>query len=115
MRKDATVFIRGRVNSRDDIPKVIAEEVIPLDDVKKRFTRLVSIDLHTAGLDPVLLEKLKGILGSHRGKVPVYLSFRDPNGKTAVIQPGDEFRVETNGGLFQAIESLLGENTIKIR
>lgn len=115
MRKDATVFIRGRVNSRDDIPKVIAEEVIPLDDVKKRFTRLVSIDLHTAGLDPVLLEKLKGILGSHRGKVPVYLSFRDPSGKTAVIQPGDEFRVETNEGLFQAIESLLGENAIKIR
>lgn len=115
MKKDATVFIRGRINSRDDIPKVIAEEVVPLDEVKKRFTRLVSIDLHTAGLDPELLQKLKDILSSHRGKVPVYLSFRDPSGKTAVIQPGDEFRVETNDQLFQAIESLLGENAVKIR
>ena len=115
MRKDATIFIRGKVNSRDDIPKVIAEEVIPLDDVKKRFTRLVSIDLHTAGLDPELLQKLKEILSSHRGKVPVYLSFRDPSGKAAVIQPGDEFRVDTTDELFQAIESLVGENAIKIR
>jgi len=115
MRKDATVFIRGRINSRDDIPKVIAEEVVPLDEVKKRFTRLVSIDLHTAGLDPELLQKLKEILSSHRGKVPVYLSFRDPSGKTAVIQPGDDFRVETTDQLFQAIESLVGENAVKIR
>lgn len=115
LRKDATIFIRGRVNSRDDIPKVIAEEAVPLDEVKKRFTRLISIDLHTAGLDPELLERLKKILGSHRGRVPVYLSFRDPNGKTAVLQPGDEFRVETTDELFQAIESLLGENAVKIR
>lgn len=115
LKKDATIFIRGRVNSRDDIPKVLAEEAVPLDEVKRRFTRLVSIDLHTAGLDPELLEKLKGILNSHRGKVPVYLSFRDPNGKTAVIQPGDAYRVETNDELFHAIESLLGENAVKIR
>lgn len=115
MKKDATIFIRGRINSRDDIPKVIAEEVVPLDEVKKRFTRLISIDLHTAGLDPELLQRLKGVLSAHKGKIPVYLSFRDPSGKTAVIQPGDEFRVETTDELFQAIESLIGENTVKIR
>ncbi len=115
MHKDATVFIRGRVNSRDDIPKVIAEEVVPLDEVKRRFTRLISIDLHTAGLDPVLLERLKEILSKHKGKVPVYLSFRDPSGRAAVIQPGDELRVETTDELFSAIESLVGENAVKIR
>lgn len=114
-RKDATIFIRGKVNSRDDIPKVIAEEIVPLDEVKQRFTRLISIDLHTAGLDPELLQKLKGILGTHKGKVPVYLSFRDPSGKTAVIQSGENYRVETTDELFQAIESLLGENAVKIR
>lgn len=115
VKKDATIFIRGKINSRDDVPKVIAEEIVPLDEVKKRFTRLISIDLHTAGLDPELLQKLKDILCSHKGKIPVYLSFRDPNGKTAVIQPGDDFRVETTDELFQAIESLVGENAVKIR
>ena len=115
MRKDATLFVRGRVNSRDDIPKVIAEEVVPLDDVKKRFTRLISIDLQTAGLDPVLLQKLKEILGSHKGKVPVYINFREPGGKMAVINPGEDYRVDTTDELFQAIESLVGENAVKIR
>ncbi len=115
LRKDATIFIRGRVNSRDDIPKVIAEEVIPLDDVKKRFTRLISIDLQTAGLDPALLQKLKEVLGSHKGKIPVYINFKDPAGKTAVINPGEDCRVDTTDELFQAIESLVGENAVKIR
>ncbi len=115
MHKDATVFIRGKINSRDDIPKVIAEEVVPLDEVKRRFTRLISIDLHTAGLDPDLLQKLKDILAKHKGKVPVYLNFRDPTGRAAVIQPGDELRVESTDALFSAIESLVGENAVKIR
>jgi len=115
MRKDSTVFIRGKINSRDDIPKVIAEEIVPLDEVKRRFTRLISIDLHTAGLDPDLLQKLKEVLSKHKGKVPVYLSFRDPSGRAAVIQPGDDVRVETTDELFSAIESLVGENAVKIR
>ncbi len=113
-KKDATVFIRGKINSRDDIPKVIAEEIVPLDEVKRRFTRLISIDLHTAGLDMDLLQKLKGVLGLHKGKVPVYINFRDPSGKMAVINPGEDFRVETTDELFQKIELLVGENAVKI-
>ncbi len=115
LKKDTTVFIRGKINSRDDTPKVIAEEIVPLDEVKKRFTRLISIDLHTAGLDPEVLGRLREILGAHKGRVPVYLSFRDPSGKTAVLQPGEDLRVETTDELFEAIESLLGENAVKIR
>ncbi len=115
IQKDMAIFIRGKVNSRDDVPKVIAEEIVPLEEAKKRFTRLLSIDLHTAGLDADMLQRLKEILNRHKGRVPVYLSFRDPAGKVAVIQPGEEFRVETTDELFQAIESLLGENAVKIR
>lgn len=114
IRKDTAIFLRGRVNSRDDVPKIIAEEIVSLEEVRKRFTRLLSIDLHTAGLDADMLQKIKEILSRHRGKVPVHLSFRDPGGRVAVLQPGEEFRVETKDELFQALESLLGENTVKI-
>ncbi len=33
----------------------------------------------------------------------------------AVLQPGDDYRVETTEELFQAIENLVGENAVKIR
>ncbi len=115
VKKDATIFVRGKINSRDDIPKVIAEEIVPLDEVKKRFTRMVSIDLHTAGLESDLLKDICRILKSHKGHIPVYLAFRDPKGKTAVLHSGDEYKVSATDELFEELEKLVGENSVKIR
>src|SRR3989338_8502581 len=58
LHKDATIFIRGKINLRDDTPKVLAEEIIPIEDVEKRLTKVISIDLLTAGLDLEMLKKL---------------------------------------------------------
>ncbi len=114
MRTDTTIFIKGKINARDDIPKVLAEDIIPLEDVQKRFTKTVSIDLQTAGLDSVLLKEIKRILVKHKGPVPVYLSFKDPQGKTAVLHSGEDSKVEASDELFNALEKLVGENTVKI-
>ena len=115
LQKDTTVFIRGKINSRDDIPKIIAEEIIPLEEAKKRFTRLVSIDLQTAGLDPEVLKEIRRILMRHKGSTPVYLTFRDPQGKAAVLHSGEELKVDTTDELFEALEKLVGENAVKVR
>lgn len=115
IRKDATIFIRGKINLRDDTPKIIADEIIDLDEVQKRFTRLVSIDLKTAGLTPELLRDIKRILSKSRGTTPVYLTFRDPQGKAAVVHIGEDYKVETTDSLFEQLEGLLGENSVRIK
>jgi len=115
LQKDATIFVRGKVNARDDIPKVLAEEIVHLDDVKKRFTRMVNIDLLTAGLDPEMLKQIRSILTHHKGMTPVYLTFRDPKGKAAVLHSGEDIKVEASDELFDALEKLVGENSVKIR
>ncbi|MBI4372356.1 MAG: DNA polymerase III subunit alpha [Candidatus Omnitrophica bacterium] len=115
LRKDVTVFIRGKVNMRDDTPKVLAEEIIPIEEAEKRLTKVISIDLLTAGLDLETLGKLKEILAQHPGRTPVYISFRDPGGRKTVLHSGEGFKVETGPPLLQELEQLLGANVIKIR
>ncbi|MDD5218892.1 MAG: OB-fold nucleic acid binding domain-containing protein, partial [Candidatus Omnitrophica bacterium] len=115
MTKDATIFVRGKINARDDVPKVLAEEIISLDDVQKRFTRVVSIDLQMAGLSPELLQDIRRVLIRHKGVTPVYLTFRDSKGKTAILHSGDDVKVEATDELFGALEQLVGENAVKIR
>lgn len=114
IRKDSTIFIRGKINARDDSPKVLAEEIVSLDDVQKRFTKVVSIDLQTAGLDAVLLKEIKLLLYKHKGMTPVYLAFRDPQGKRAILHAGEDTKVEASDELFDALEKLVGENAVKI-
>ena len=60
VQPDTKIFVRGKVNTRDDIPKVIAEEIIAIDDVQAKFTKSICIDLNTAGLDPTVLQEIKG-------------------------------------------------------
>ncbi len=115
LTKDATIFVKGKINLRDDTPKVIAEEIIPLKDVRSRFTQSVSIDLLTAGLEPEMLKSIKLILMKHKGPVPVYLRFKNPSGKMAVIDSGDDLKVDTSDQLFSELKQLLGEGTVKIR
>jgi len=115
VQKDTTIFIRGKINARDDIPKVMAEEIVSMEDVKSRFTRYISIDLKTIGLDSSMLKEIRTVLSQHRGKTPVYLSFKDPKGKTAVLHSGEQLRVETTDDLLETLETLVGENSVKIK
>ncbi len=114
LQKDTIVFIRGKANSRDDTPKVIAEEIIPIEEVEKKLTKVISIDLLTAGLDMATLQRLKEILAQHPGKTPVYINFKDPAGRKTVLHSGESFKVETSTPLFEELEQLLGVNVIKI-
>ncbi len=115
LQKDTPVFIKGKISARDDLPKILADEIISLEDVKKRFTRSISIDLKTTGLDPVVLKDIRGILEKYKGQTPVYLMFRDPKGKTAVIHSGENLRVQTTDDLLSQLENLVGENSVKIK
>jgi DNA polymerase-3 subunit alpha len=115
MKKDAIIFVRGKINAREDLPKIIADEIIPIEEVQTRFTRAISIDLQTAGLETGLLMEIQKILGKYRGKTPVYLTFRDHLGKSAVIHAGEQFKVETTDALLEELEKITGENSVKIR
>ena len=114
MEKDKIIFVRGKIDSRDDVPKILAEEIVPLEEVPKRFTRLITIDLQTTGLDSTNLKEIKQILMRHKGTVPVYLTFKGPKGRRAVIHSGEDFKVKINDSLFEELEKLLGENVVKI-
>ena len=88
---------------------------MPIEDAEKRLTKVISIDLLTAGLEMETLKKLKEILTQHPGKTPVYISFKDPGGRRTVVHSGEGFKVETSAPLFEELEQLLGSNVIKIK
>lgn len=115
LQQEEALFIKGRINMRDDEPKIIAGEIIPLQEVQRKLVKVVSVDLMTTGLEMGTLVKLKEILGRYKGKIPLYLTFRNPNGQAVVVSPAETYRVETSDEFFREIESLLGESSVKIK
>ncbi len=115
LQKDALVFVKGKIDARDDVAKLLADEIIPLTEVPKKFTRMIAVNLKTAGLGPEVLREVRRILVKHKGNTPVYLTLQDPKGRMTVLDSGDNLRVAISDVLFEELEHLLGENCVKIR
>jgi DNA polymerase-3 subunit alpha len=115
IQKDALVFIKGKVDARDDVAKLLADEIIPLEEVPRRYTRMIAVNLKTAGLGTEVLQEVRRILMAHKGNTPVYLTLQDPKGRMTVLDSGDNLKVSTSDVLFEELEKLLGENCVKIR
>lgn len=115
VRVDSMVFITGRLSMRDEEPKLLADELIPLEEVKSRFTKAILINLSTSGLDKPLLDSLKNIISRHRGRIPVLLSFQQPAGKRVSVSCGKNYGVKLDKALFEEIENLCGRESVKFK
>ncbi|MFH1380813.1 MAG: hypothetical protein ABIH57_01390, partial [Candidatus Omnitrophota bacterium] len=100
---------------REEEPKLLAEEIIPLEEVKSKFTKAILIKLATPGLEKSTLDELKNILTRHKGKVPVMINFQEPSGRRTSISTGRDYTVKPDGTLLNEIENLCGTGSIRIR
>jgi DNA polymerase-3 subunit alpha len=109
---DRVVVVGARVDLRDETPKLIAMQVGPppetADDPAHQRVELL-FDAHLC--DPPTVEKLKGILRSHRGHSPVLLRIRGAT-KTMTVKLGDEYRVDPRNGLWAEIKQHFGPTVI---
>jgi DNA polymerase-3 subunit alpha len=115
VRDDAIIFVKGRISLREQDPKLIADDIIPLDEVKRRFTRSVAINVMSAGMEKNTLDSLKGILSNYRGSIPVFVTITTPEDRRVDIQVSDDLRVQPSDNLIKDIEGLLGEGTVTLR
>ncbi|MEK7868412.1 MAG: DNA polymerase III subunit alpha, partial [Candidatus Omnitrophota bacterium] len=75
---NAAIFVNGRLSLKEERPKIIVEEIIPITDARKRFTLSVSIDLLSQGMDGMdeeLFGRLRSAFSRYQGDIPVYLNF----------------------------------------
>jgi DNA polymerase-3 subunit alpha len=106
LENDAVVVVRGRVDLRDEQPKIVAMEVRrpPLD---AQGVQELRISLPLGVLTDGMVEKLKDLLTEHPGPSPVLLHV---GAKVLKLPP--EFNVESRNGLVGELKMLLGPKAV---
>lgn len=115
VKQDAIVFVKGRLNMREEEPKIIANEIASLDTVRTKYTKSVIVNLLTTGLETTSLEKLKKVLSRYPGSAFVYLNFVKPDGKRTIVSIGNAYLVEPHEGLVRDIEKIFGAETVAFK
>jgi DNA polymerase-3 subunit alpha len=106
LENDAIVVVRGRLDQRDDEPKIVAMEIRrPVLEGVDTLPVRVSLPLDKMSDD--IVGRLKEILLDHPGGAPVLLQV----GETVLRLP-PEFNVDSQNGLVSSLKRLLGPGAI---
>jgi DNA polymerase-3 subunit alpha len=100
---DQIVLLKGRIDVKDDHPKLVAMKVSPVD-LSSASTAL-RIKMSVYACTPDRLEELKAVLAAHPGQSPVFLELANGQ-KTTLLRLGGSFTVERRNGLYAELRSV---------
>jgi DNA polymerase-3 subunit alpha len=110
LAEDAVVLVKGRLDRRDDVPKLIAMEMT-LPDLSEGPRGPVVISLPVARCTPPVVERLKEVLATHPGATEVHLRLQAA-ARTTVLRIDDGLRVNPSPALMGDLKALLGASCL---
>jgi DNA polymerase III subunit alpha len=108
---DVVVVVRGRVDKRDDQPKLIAQSVDVVEVTDESQSEPLRLRVPLRLVSPTTVEQLKTVLSEHPGESPVFLHL----GERQVLRLPDPWRVDASNGLLGQISTVLGPGAVVTR
>ena len=108
---NTVVMVKGRLNLKEDVPKLIVSDLFPVEQVYKLISGL---NINLSGIPESLFESLKSLLASSRGTIPIYLHVHTPAKSRMQLVVGEGFYIAPSEQLIQDIEGLLGRERVSL-
>jgi DNA polymerase-3 subunit alpha len=110
LEDDAIVCIRGRMDRRDDQPKIVAME-ITRPEIVLEGSPPVRVRVPLLKLSDERVDDLRELLRRHPGESEIFVHLERPE-RTTVLRLADDFRVDATNGLYAELRVLLGPDCI---
>jgi DNA polymerase-3 subunit alpha len=108
--EDAVVFVKGRLDKREDVPRLVAMELMVPDLSNAGTNAPVILTIPATRVTPPMVSRLGEILSSHKGDSEVRIKLQGPR-KTTVLRL-DRHRVKPDPALYGDLKVLLGPSCL---
>jgi DNA polymerase III subunit alpha len=105
------ILVIGEVNTGEDRPKIFPQEIMPLEDAPRKYTKQVHIRIQMAHVKPEQIESVRELIAAHPGKCQLLLCFSRPTGEHIFVETHEKFFVTPSRELQKAADDLFGEGT----
>ena len=112
---DVALLVGGKMEVGEERPKLIAEQIVPLEEARERRAQGVTIQMRTVGLEEDTLRRLRQILERFRGDCPLTLELHHPQAYRVTLRVEPDLRLGPNRELTESVEDLLGKGTVRYR
>ncbi len=110
LAEDAVVVVRGRLDKRDEVPKLIAMD-LSLPDISTGPRGPVVVSMVATRCTPPVVERLKEVLATHPGTTEVHLALINGERRT-VLRLDRGLRVTATPALYGDLKALLGPASV---
>jgi DNA polymerase-3 subunit alpha len=110
LAEDEVVLVKGRLDKREDTPRLIAME-LTVPDLSVSDSGPVTVTLSAGRCTPPLVERLKEVLTTHPGTTEVRLQLVGPV-RTTTLRLDDALRVTVDASLMGDLKELLGPGCV---
>ena len=115
LKGEDPVFIKGRVDAGEESVKIIASEILPFEQAVGKLTTSVHLRLRSEGLRREDLESMREIFQDNRGNCPAFLHLLLPGEREAVIDLGDDWKLNSTDQLVHRMRDLLGYEAVSFQ
>jgi len=110
IRSQNIVVVKGKVNFKEDEPKLIADKIFSLEEF---LEKIKSLDIILNESNEDFLKKLKSIFIKYPGNTEIYFHFNWPELRLIKIKV-EEQRVRINESLLKELSELIGEENFSL-
>jgi len=101
----------GEVNNTEDVPKIFPQEIFPIDEAPRRFTKQVHLRLKVESLQPASMDGVRELAEAHPGTTPLLICLRQPGGASVFVEANDNFNVAPSRDFQSAANERFGADT----
>jgi DNA polymerase-3 subunit alpha len=102
------VFVQGRLQKNEKFAKVIADHIVPMEQVEELWSASVHLTIDALKTDARKLNELHEVLKNYSGKCTGFLHVVIPEKTETVIELPEEMKLRAGTALTGEVNRLLG-------
>ena len=112
IQPDSMVMVIGKINTREgEGAKLIAEEFIPLQETRQKYTKSLYLSFDLEDTTDDILAEIKGLLNKHTGEVPVYISIKTGENSNYIMR-SKSIKVSPTLELVDSLRDRVGRDNV---
>ncbi len=114
LKTDAPIYVKGTVDHNEEAVKILAREILSLDQLKLQKTKAVHLNVKKDLMNREAFEELKVLLGRHPGSLPTYLHLIDAAKKETVLALPPDLEVGLSEAFINDVERMFGTSSLTL-
>ncbi|MFQ5792542.1 MAG: hypothetical protein ACE5JI_18890, partial [Acidobacteriota bacterium] len=106
--------VKGKPEAGEDFPKILASDIIPLDEVRQREASSIVLHIQLDSFLEDTLPHLRELLEAHRGECTIRFELYREHEFAALMAPHPFLRVQPSPELVSSLEAICGEGSVHL-